>query len=89
MIIWLILLTLGVGYLIKQGVTIVANLETLTAAVEAQGTVIDSAITLLEGLTEEIKNLEPTQEAIDALAAKVGAETQSLSDAVVANTPAA
>ena len=66
-----------------------ADLLALTEAVEAQGEVIDSAVTLIKGLAEEIKNLEPTQEAIDALYQKVTEETTALSDAVVANTPAA
>lgn len=85
---WLILLTFGVVYLIKQGVGIMATLADVKAAVDAEKTVVDSAVTLLQGLTEKIKNLEPNQQAIDDLAAEVAAETQSLADAVTANTPA-
>jgi hypothetical protein len=63
-------------------------LETLQAAVAAESTVVDSAITLLEGLAKQVAELKPNQAAIDALAADITAKTTALSDAVVANTPA-
>ena len=69
--------------------TIMATLADLQAAVAAEDTVIDSAIALLNGLAAQIAALKPDQAAIDALAADVGAKAQALSDAVVANTPAA
>lgn len=68
---------------------IMATLADLQAAVAAEDTVIDSAITLLQGLAAQIAALTPNQAAIDALAADVSAKTQSLAAAVTANTPAA
>jgi len=68
---------------------IMADLTSLTADVTAEDTVVDSAITLLQGLAAQIAALAPTQAAIDALAADVTAKTQSLADAVKANTPSA
>lgn len=67
---------------------IIMALDQLQAAVTAEGTVVDSAIVLLQGLAAKIAALTPDQAAIDALAAEVTAKTQALSDAVVANTPA-
>lgn len=66
-----------------------ASLADLQAAVAAEDTVVDSAIALLQGLSAQIAALKPDQAAIDALAADVAAKTQSLADAVAANTPAA
>ncbi len=63
------------------------NLDDLTAQVAAEGTVIDSAITLINGLAAEIASLPATQTAIDALAASVKAKAGDLSAAVAA-TPA-
>jgi ABC-type transporter Mla subunit MlaD len=75
--------------LFHQGERIMATLADLQAAVTAEDTVIDSAITLLQGLAAQIAALQPNQAAIDALAADVTAKTQALADAVTANTPAA
>jgi len=86
---WLFKLPGYIAQILRNQEKIMADLLALTEAVEAQGEVIDSAVTLIKGLAEEIKNLEPTQEAIDALYQKVTEETTALSDAVVANTPAA
>lgn len=72
---------------INQGAQIMATLQDLQAAVTAEDTVIDSAITLLQGLAAQIAALTPNQAAIDALAADISAKTQALADAVVANTP--
>lgn len=68
---------------------IMASLNDVQAAVSAEDTVIDSAIALLQGLAAQVAALQPTQAAIDALAADITAKTQSLADAVAANTPAA
>ena len=68
--------------------TIMATLADLQTAVANEDTVIDSAITLLQGLAAAVAALKPNQAAIDALAADITAKTQALSDAVVANTPA-
>jgi uncharacterized protein YoxC len=67
-----------------------AQLDQLTADVAAEKTVVDSAVVLLDGLTQAIKDLAAsggTPEQFAALAADVEAQTQKLSTAVTANTP--
>lgn len=61
----------------------------LVAAVAEESTVVDSAITLLSTLADKIAATAGDAAAATALAAEVRAKTQALSDAVVANTPAA
>jgi uncharacterized protein with von Willebrand factor type A (vWA) domain len=61
----------------------------LQAAVAQESTVIDSAITLLNGLAEQIRNLPAEQGAIDALARQVQDKTDVLAQAVATNTGAA
>lgn len=65
-----------------------ATLADLQAKVTAEDTVIDSAITLIQGLAAQIAALQPSQAAIDALAADVQAKSDALAAAVAANTPA-
>lgn len=64
------------------------QIDALIAAVNAEDTVIDSAITLLNGLSAEIAGLSPDSAAIAKLAAEVKAKTDALAAAVAANTPA-
>ncbi len=66
-----------------------ATLKDLQDAVAAEDTVIDSAVTLIQGLAAQIAALAPTQAAIDALAADVKAKSDALAAAVAAGTPAA
>lgn len=66
---------------------IMTDLSKLQAAVEKQTTVTQSAITLIEGLAQAIRDLPANQAAINELADKVEAQAQSLSDAITANTP--
>lgn len=68
-----------------------AQLDALTAAVAANTTVTESAITLLTGLHAKLLELlangiDPV--AVQALADDLSAETQKLADAITANTPA-
>lgn len=79
----------ALGQLNIQGAQIMATLADVQAAVTAEDTVVDSAVTLLQGLAAQVAALTPNQAAIDALAADIGAKTQALADAVAANTPAA
>lgn len=72
--------------LIQQGVHEMQELDDLTAKVAAQGTVIDSAKTLLTGLAQMVRDTQPTKEAIAALAAQIDQQTLGLSQAVVDNT---
>lgn len=66
--------------------TLMATLADVQTAVTNEDTVIDSAITLLNGLAQQIKDLTPNQAAIDALAADVTSKTAALAAALTANT---
>lgn len=82
-----------------------AKLKTLTDDVTAENTVIESAETLLTGLSQQITalaaqlaaavanndpaGLQAAADAADALATTVTAKTSELAAAVTANTPAA
>ena len=72
----------------KQGVTMTQEVDDLQAAVAAEGTVIDSAITLLNGLSARIADLAEDPVALKALSVEVKAKSDALAAAVVANTPA-
>lgn len=63
------------------------DLTTLQSQVTAEDTVIDSAITLIQGLAAQVAALEPNQAAIDALAADIQGKSDALAAAVAANTP--
>jgi hypothetical protein len=64
-------------------------LTDLQAAVAAEDTVIDSAITLLQGLSAALTAAGTDPVALAALNADITAKTASLSAAITANTPAA
>lgn len=64
-----------------------AQLDALQAAVTKEGTVIDSAISLIQGLAAQIAALPPEADAIAKLAADVKAKSDQLAAAVSANTP--
>ena len=68
---------------------IMAAIDDLAAAVAAEDTVIDSAVTLLQGLKAALDaaGTDPTK--LAALSNDIAAKTKTLSDAVAANTPAA
>lgn len=65
------------------------DLTRLTAAVEKDKTVEQSAITLLGQLSALLRANADDPTAINALADQLDAQSSALSDAVVANTPAA
>ena len=71
--------------------TIMAALDDLQAAVAAESTIIDSAITLLNGLKTALDAAIASNNpaALTQLSADITAKTKALSDALVANTPAA
>src|SRR5690348_9139269 len=75
--------------LLRNQEKIMATIQDIQAKVESQTTVIGSAVTLLQELSAEVKALKPDQASIDALAAKVDANTQQLAQAVASNTEAA
>ena len=72
-----------------QGAHIMSALSDLQTAVAAEDTVIDSAVTLINGLAAQIAALTPDQDAINALAADVNARASALAAAISTNTPAA
>ncbi len=65
------------------------ELADLQAKVAAEDTVIDSAIVLLNGIKAALDAAiaAGNPAALSALSADIGAKTQALSDAIVANTP--
>lgn len=65
-----------------------AELTTLTQEVAEMGTVVDSAITLINGLAQQIRDLKDDPAALAALAASLDEKAGALSAAVAANTPA-
>ena len=68
---------------------IMAAIDDLQAAVAAEDTVIDSAITLIKGIPALIAAAGVDPAKLTALQADITAKSQSLADAVAANTPAA
>ena len=65
------------------------EMEVLKAAVEAENTVVDSAITLLNGLAAALAAAATDPAAVLALADEVNSKAAALAAAVAANTPAA
>jgi uncharacterized protein YoxC len=63
--------------------------DRLTADVNSQGTVIDSLVTLVNGLAQQIRDTAGNETAANALADQIEANTKKITDAVAANTPAA
>lgn len=72
-----------------QGVKIMATVAQVQADVTAEDTVIDSAVTLLQGLSAALTAAGTDPAALDALKADIDAKTATLAAAVVANTPGA
>jgi hypothetical protein len=62
-------------------------LDDLRAKVEANSSVIDSAVTLINTLAEEIRNNIDDSDALEELANGLDAKSQALAAAVAANTP--
>lgn len=76
----------ALSQILKNQELIMATLADLQVAVTAEDTVIDSAITLIQGLAAQVAALTPDQAAIDALAADIKAKSDNLAAAVAANT---
>ena len=70
----------------KNQQNMTSELEILTAAVEKNGSVIESAVTLLNGLKAQLDKAGTDPVALKALSDQLGTETASLAAAVVANT---
>lgn len=63
-----------------------AELDRLTAEVSQTGTVVDSAIALIQGLADQIRQLQTDPAALAKLADDLDAKTNALAAAVEANT---
>lgn len=68
---------------------IMSALSDLQASVAAEDTVMDSAVTLLQGLSAALKAAGTDPAALAALKADIDAKTQTLAAAITQNTPAA
>lgn len=79
----------SLGRLLQLMEHIMATLDDLVTKVTAIGTVEDSVIALLTDISARLKAAGQDQAKLDALSAAIDAQTQKLSDAVTANTPAA
>lgn len=79
------------GRVLRQGDKIMATLADVQAKVTAEGTVVDSAVTLLKGLKDQLDAAIASNDpaAIQALSDSIGAQTDQLAAAVAANTPTA
>lgn len=65
-----------------------AQLDALTARVAANNDVVQSAITLLRGLKEQLDAAGTDAAALQELSDSLGAQTDQLAEAVASNTPA-
>ncbi len=82
---------LGFG-LYKQVEILMITVDQIIEKVEQQGTTLDSLNAFVEGLHQQIKDLQlnaPDQAKIDALFAAVNSHDKKLDDAFTANTPPA
>ena len=68
---------------------VMADLNSLTLQVERVESVGESAVTLLNGLADLLRQSASDPAAINALAARLSAESDNIAAAVTANTPAA
>lgn len=68
---------------------ILMKLSELKAQVDANVAIEQSAVTLITGLSAQLKEIADDPAAIQALADELSSEATALSAAIVANTPAA
>lgn len=68
---------------------IMADLTALTTEVSENADAVDSAVVLIGGLAQQIRDLATDPAALQALADELDSKTNELSAAVAANTPAA
>lgn len=78
-----------IHHLIRMERQEMSDLSTLQTAVEADTAVDKSAITLINGLAEQLRAAANDPAAIQALADQLSANAADLGAAVAANTPAA
>lgn len=66
-----------------------ATIQDINAAVAAESSVDDSIITMLNGIVQQLKDAQASNDpaALDVVVAGIVANTKKLQDAVTANTP--
>lgn len=69
--------------------TIMATMAELEAAVTRNTEVDESVLTLLAGISQQLKDAQNDPAKIAEVIAKLDANTQKMADAVTANTPSA
>lgn len=63
------------------------DIDRLKVAVERNTTVSQSAVTLIQGLAQQIRDAQDDPAELKALADRIDQQAQALADAVTANTP--
>lgn len=76
-------------FLYREHKQIMSALDDLTAQVAATKTVAQSAVTLIQGLADALKNTGTQDPAILAIVKDLQDTDKALADAVAANTPSA
>ena len=78
-------------FLIRQGAFEMATLNEIVAAVEADTAVDESAITLLEQISQMLKDAQASNDpaAMQAVVDMLDRSKQRMADAILKNTPAA
>lgn len=71
----------------KGFIAMSAELDRLSTEVAENATVIDSAVTLINGLAQQIRDLKDDPAALTALADSLDSKSNELAAAVTANTP--
>lgn len=77
------------GAILKGIKDMATDLTELQGAVEENTSIDQSAITLIEGLADQIESLQTDPAALAALASQLRASSVAMAAAVAANTPAA
>ncbi len=72
--------------ILAQGVSMSAALDKITAEVTETKGIIQSAVTLINGLAGQIRDLKDDPAALDALADSLDSDSKALADAVAANS---
>jgi hypothetical protein len=78
-----------IGLILDRQEIIMATMADLEAAVTRNTDVDESVLTLLAGISQQLKDAQGDPAKIADVIAKLDANTQKMSDAVTANTPAA
>ena len=78
----------GINSLLNKDAVIMAALDTLTQDVATESGVVQSAVTLVNGLAQQIKDAGTDPAQLKALTDQMEANAKTLADAVAANTPA-